>query len=492
MCVTDVYYLFRYLPIEFKFMGDIIVHIYYGLLIYMNGKENNKIIGLLENTQASLVYYRGMKDSVGEKNNFGRGLLLTASLIAAAEAAGCVKAPVTETAPVNSSEFAVMFDKNHLQDLDAESKSIVESNLENISERCKNEFPTTIDGSEKYIFAKNSKGEIFTWGFCDVKTEDGSTQTVVPFYEIVSPFVKDTNVGEFLTQLSENTYGFEDRNGNEHIIMKKSSDGFLDIYDYEGDVVSRRSVRNDTLGFWHISNVSAESNVDPTITNEETSLPTDVVSAIHDGEIEGTKTPEVTVTPEVTATPEATKDVYEIDMEKLQNFPKSAQEVIDNPEKFQQAPDGVADPQALLDWYYNKFVPIMGDETKLTPNLKISNRVTFSDIINVNIIPEDRQQMMGNPDFFYFKHGDKLYVVPVLTLIDSRGYNYETFALILSDSSVLDSLINNTNKISQINMFASEKDYNTDDQNKMVNGGINGAISETYFRIATAEVFVEK
>lgn len=422
-----------------------------------------------------------------------KSLFLGTAVFGGAEIMNACTPPPAETAPVNSSEFAVMFDKNHLQDLDAESKSIVESNLENISARCKNEFPTTIDGSEKYIFAKNSKGEIFTWGFCDVKTEDGSTQTVVPFYEIVSPFVKDTNVGEFLTQLSENTYGFEDRNGNEHIIMKKSSDGFLDIYDYEGDVVSRRSVRNDTLGFWHISNVSAESNVDPTITNEETSLPTDVVSAIHDGEIEGTKTPEVTVTPEVTATPEATKDVYEIDMEKLQNFPKSAQEVISNPEKFQQAPDGVADPQALLDWYYNKLVPMMGDQTKLMPNLKISNMVEDSDIINVNIVPEHRQQMMGNPDFFYFKHGQELYMMPVLTLVDSRGYNYGTYALILSDSSVLDSLINKTNKISQINMVASENAYGiTDDQNKMVNGGINGARSKTYFQIATAKIFIEK
>lgn len=219
----------------------------------------------------------------------------------------------TETIQANSGEFAVLFDSNHLQNLDAESKSIVEANLEGISERCKSELPEMIDGSEKYIFAKNANKETFVWAFCDVETDNGA-KTMVSLYETVDPYLEDKSINAFLEDLGDGNYGYVDGDGVSHTILKRNNDGYLSVYDYSGNVVSQRSVDNNVLSFWHISTVYGQTEetpeVTPNTTSEATQLPTDVISAIQDsGEQIATSTAEATAESETAINVEGTTGI---------------------------------------------------------------------------------------------------------------------------------------------------------------------------------------
>jgi hypothetical protein len=156
-----------------------------------------------------------------------------------------------------------------------------------------------------------------------------------------------------------------------------------------------------------ISTEGVNYELTPTVENSEmeelTLVPeTEAVTATQIWTL--TTDPSLTVTATATETPRPTEvEKYPIDLEKLRNFPQSYEYLVAHPEEFVETPDGVDDPQALLDWYYNKLVPVMGDQTKLEPTLNITNITEYNGLIAIAIIPEHRQTLMRNPDFFLFQ-----------------------------------------------------------------------------------------
>jgi hypothetical protein len=187
---------------------------------------------------------------------------------------------------------------------------------------------------------------------------------------------------------------------------------------------------------------------------------------------------------------------YPIDLEKLRNFPQSYEYLVAHPEEFVEAPDGVADPQALLDWYYNKFVPTVGDQTKLEPSLTISNLISGEKAISVAIAPKEQQTVkMKNMMFIYFVHGEKKYTIPIFTLVDYRGYNYETFGIIVEPyTEVLENIHNGGIIFSMavITSLESVKYFGegfSDEAMVMINGEINGSESDTYYRMGIGVVY---
>ena len=213
-----------------------------------------------------------------------------------------------------------------------------------------------------------------------------------------------------------------------------------------------------------------------------------------------TEMPTITLTPEPsptatvppTETPIPTEvEKYPIDLEKLRNFPQSYEYLVAHPKEFVEAPDGIDDPQALLDWYYNKFVPAVGDQTKLEPSLTFSSRITTEGAIVASNLKEELNEVrMDKMMFAYFVHNDKKYAIPVFTFISSKGYNGHTFAIITDPGSDVLENINSDKFIYVVGVLTKFvgtagifSDDFVDDMEMMISGGINGSESDTYFRI---------
>ena len=138
-----------------------------------------------------------------------------------------------------------------------------------------------------------------------------------------------------------------------------------------------------------------------------------------------------TPTPTETEIPSPTPERYPFDMTKLHNFPDSYEKLVSNPEKFLESPDPFLYLKAFNEWW-TELTDLMGDQTKLEPNLRISS-VTH-DLPSYTIIGSEDRQPMPKPEFFYFKHGTMIYPVPIFTLIDTRDQDLRTWAVILTNT----------------------------------------------------------
>lgn len=152
-----------------------------------------------------------------------------------------------------------------------------------------------------------------------------------------------------------------------------------------------------------------------------------------------TPTTEVTKTPEPTPTPEATKNPYEIDAEKVYVMPPSYEDVVANPEKYQQGPDPLADIEFFKNWWLNEMIPVLGDQRSKSVNSYTPLKHYGDEWWTWDQLKPDSKPLNGQPQFFYFRHNEVIFPVLILTVGDAAN-NYGTYALILhsEDPSVND------------------------------------------------------
>jgi len=219
-----------------------------------------------------------------------------------------------------------------------------------------------------------------------------------------------------------------------------------------------------------------------------------------------TITPEPTATATEMPTPTEIPEKYPIDLEKLHNFPESYEYVIAHPEEFVEAPNPFKDIDAFNDWFYNKFVPLLGDYKEREVNYATSDIGLQPDFYVANAYSEPKK-MLGEPEFFYFNNYGTLY--PVITLnvfSDNQKAFIRTLSVILYDgdysgegTGVINSL-SRGEKIYGIALFTNERDlypYPAPVNNLIRNGinayrdemdynqvvlGVGGIVTPAYFK----------
>jgi len=196
-------------------------------------------------------------------------------------------------------------------------------------------------------------------------------------------------------------------------------------------------------------------------------------------------TEELTLAPEPTATatemptPTEIPEKYPIDLEKLHNFPESYEYVIAHPDEFVEAPNPFKDIDAFNDWFYNKFVPTLGEWTEREVNYATSTIGAQPDFYVADAYG-DPKEMLGEPEFFYFNNYGTLY--PVITLnvfSDNQKSFLRTISAILYDgvgategTTVLKSL-STGEKIRTVTLFRTTYDLFPADVNRLIEMGIN-------------------
>jgi hypothetical protein len=185
-----------------------------------------------------------------------------------------------------------------------------------------------------------------------------------------------------------------------------------------------------------------------------------------------------------------------VDKTKLYSAPASDEAFEANPQLYVKGPDAVADPQAFLDWINNQVSPVLGDGTKLEPNLIIngvgpnSGDIYFSCLGNV--------QLKGSPEFVYTEHNGVKYPVEILT-VKNNGLYVGTWAFILfnggrDNSDGLSSIkgIMDGNKFAGMAIFTAPQSDFPDDVNAMINGGIVGSQTEKGISVGVAAIWTNK
>jgi len=162
-------------------------------------------------------------------------------------------------------------------------------------------------------------------------------------------------------------------------------------------------------------------------------------------------------------TPTEIPEKYPIDLEKLHNFPQSYEYVVAHPEEFVEAPNPFKDIDAFNDWFYNKFVPLLGNYEEREVNYATSNIGMQPDFYVADAY-RDPKDMLGEPEFFYFNNYGTLY--PVITLnvfSDDQKSFIRTISIILYDgdysgegTGAINSLFREE-KISGIALFRNER-----------------------------------
>jgi len=142
-------------------------------------------------------------------------------------------------------------------------------------------------------------------------------------------------------------------------------------------------------------------------------------------------TPTATATEMPTPTPEATKDIYEIDLEKLVTPPKSFEELKQHPEKFVQAPNPMENFEEFIKWYNETLFEkaLGGDLDKLPVNYKVG-MIGLSDRIMAS--NETEGEVLSVPKFFYFKDQNQFYPSYIVTL-EYNGY-IQSYTVVMRES----------------------------------------------------------
>ena len=214
-----------------------------------------------------------------------------------------------------------------------------------------------------------------------------------------------------------------------------------------------------------------------------------------------TERPTVTTTPQPTPAPTATEtptaeptkvvDQYPIDMDRLVAVPASDEDLVANLSKYVEAPDPLGDIGAFNEWW-EKLKTTLGDQTKLEPNVSITSEIEINGTIQIMAKPEHQKALMGEAPFFYFEHEGKAYPVLMITLIDDRGYDYGTYALILEPGTDALARLASGEKIWDIILPTVQSADLADDVNRMVTVGLNGADSDSYYIIGPADIYTRQ
>lgn len=161
-----------------------------------------------------------------------------------------------------------------------------------------------------------------------------------------------------------------------------------------------------------------------------------------------TEMPTITLTPEPTATatemPTATAtemptpteipEKYPIDLEKFYTMPPSYEDVVANPEKYQEAPNFYGETEVAMKWWEETLDPALGEQKELTPN--VFGGAWMDDEYRFDYSAWSREKaLLSDYPAFYFKHDNKIYLVPVFTFADNEPMVHAgTFAFILYES----------------------------------------------------------
>jgi hypothetical protein len=195
-----------------------------------------------------------------------------------AGAEAIVKTPTFEVFPsAANSEFSTIFTRADLPNVDSQVKDIVERNLDYIAKECRNDNPTMINGSERYIFSKKSSGDVNVWAFCDIKDENGLDQTVVTFFdEFSGQYESSTKINKYLVPLEDGSIGFYDQNGIAHTVTKLGADGFMEVFGFDGRIVGQHKATAKEISFYR--NIQSTAEAVLTATPDPTEAPTPTVT----------------------------------------------------------------------------------------------------------------------------------------------------------------------------------------------------------------------
>lgn len=147
-----------------------------------------------------------------------------------------------------------------------------------------------------------------------------------------------------------------------------------------------------------------------------------------------TPTRKATETQAPTPTKTETPEKYPIDINKIHNFPKSYEYMVNNLNEFVEAPDGFSDPEALYNWWTEKCIPALGNQEDLEPNVFGVPDVSTAGFGFHTMIYESKS-LLSEPNIFYFRYNNKIYPVLVLTVEDEFNINVGTFAFIIHNKS---------------------------------------------------------
>jgi len=105
----------------------------------------------------------------------------------------------------------------------------------------------------------------------------------------------------------------------------------------------------------------------PLPTGTATELPT--ITLTHEPTVTATEMPTITLTPEPTPTATEIIKNYSIDLEKFYTMPSSYEDVVANPEKYQEAPDFFGETEVAMKWWEETLIPALGEQKEITPNV---------------------------------------------------------------------------------------------------------------------------
>ena len=169
-----------------------------------------------------------------------------------------------------------------------------------------------------------------------------------------------------------------------------------------------------------------------------------------------TQTPEPTKTNTIEPT-KVIKEKYPIDVEKLHTMPSSYEDVVANPEKYQQSPDFFGDTKKAMEWWNNVLIPAMGDQRELEPNV-FGKALTQTDSrFDLTSMGYEEALLSDYPSFYFF-HDNELFLVPIFTSQYDNGNIGGTFAVILYVSN--DGYIGNEGLAAIKNMAEGKKILN--------------------------------
>ena len=196
--------------------------------------------------------------------------------------------------------------------------------------------------------------------------------------------------------------------------------------------------------------------------------------------------PTITLTPEPIPTATEIPEKYPIDLEKLHNFPQSYEYLVAHPEEFVEAPNPLKDIDVFNDWFYNKFVPILGEWTEREANYNTSHVGMIEDYFQVTTY-DNPGDLLGKPEFFYFLNNETLYPVITINIFNDNQESFlRTISMILYNgfgavegTGVIESLAMNK-KIERITLPRIEKDTFPEVVNNLIKMGINANMPDQY------------
>ena len=149
-----------------------------------------------------------------------------------------------------------------------------------------------------------------------------------------------------------------------------------------------------------------------------------------------------TSTPRPTIEPTATKNPYEFDIEKFNNFPQSYKYLLAHPDEFVRGRDPLDDREAFDKWWTEVLFPAVGSRLDREVNINmggvgIMDPELWSSPIGYNATVK----MLSLPQFFYFENTGTKYPVLIINMnlpaggTSEPGITHATMAIILCDGS---------------------------------------------------------